>query len=141
MRGEQRERVYLDARRHGIVLVPALVRSIVIAGVGGFLVSAPAPLPVAAAFLVAVAVLLALRAVWAWEQTHVVVTDDTLALVQGWLRRRAATVRLELAGPVEVEQSLAGRLLGYGTLIAGPLEITHVPQPRSVYGLVESLSP
>jgi hypothetical protein len=50
-------------------------------------------------------------------------------------------VRLERVGAVEVEQSLAGRVLGYGTLIAGPLEITYVPQPRSGYGLVESRSP
>jgi hypothetical protein len=50
-------------------------------------------------------------------------------------------VRLERVGAVEVDQSLLGRMLGYGTLSAGPLEITYVPQPRSAYGLVESRSP
>ena len=38
--------------------------------------------------------------------------------------------------PVEVEQSLIGRALGYGTVVAGDLEIPHVPQPRDVYRLL-----
>jgi len=71
----------------------------------------------------------------------VIVTDDRLALVRGTLRRRIAAVRLERVGAVEVDQSVLGRMLGYGTLIAGPLQITYVPQPRNVYGLVESRSP
>jgi membrane protein YdbS with pleckstrin-like domain len=141
VREDPRERVYLDARRHGIVLLPALLRAFVIAGAGGFLVSAPSPLPLLGAVLVVAAALLAVRAVWRWEQTHVVVTDEKLAVVRGTLRRRTAAVRLERVGAVEIDQTLVGRLLGYGTVIAGPLEITYVPQPRSVYGLVESLSP
>jgi uncharacterized membrane protein YdbT with pleckstrin-like domain len=121
--------------------VPALARAFLVAGIGGFLISLRSPIPVAGAVLVAVASLLALRAVWKWERTHVIVTDDRLALVRGTLRRRIAAVRLERVGAVEVEQSLLGRVLGYGTLIAGPLSITYVPQPRNVYSVVESLSP
>jgi membrane protein YdbS with pleckstrin-like domain len=136
-----RERIHLDTRRHGIVLLPTLLRAFLAAGLGGFLVSLPFPLPLAGAALVILAALYALRAVWKWERTHVIVTDEQLALVRGTLRRRVAAVRLERVGAVEVEQSLFGRLFGYGTLVAGPLRITHVPQPRSVYGLVESLSP
>jgi hypothetical protein len=41
---------------------------------------------------------------------------------------------------LELEQSLPGRLLGYGTLVAGPLEIDHVPEPRRLYRLVERLA-
>ena len=67
-------------------------------------------------------------------------TDEQLAVVRGTLRRRIAAVRLERVGAVEVDQSLVGRLLGYGTLVAGPLEITYVPQPRSLHGLVSSAS-
>jgi uncharacterized membrane protein YdbT with pleckstrin-like domain len=135
------ERIYLDSRRHGVVLVPALARAFLIAGAGGFLFSLPWPSLVAGAALVLVAALLALRAVWRWERTHVIMTDDRLALVHGTLRRRTAAVRLERVGAVEVDQSLLGRVLGYGTLAAGPLQITYVPQPRSVYELGESRSP
>jgi uncharacterized membrane protein YdbT with pleckstrin-like domain len=141
VRTQPGERVYLDSRRHGVVLVPALARAFLLAGAGGFLFSLPWPALIAGAALVVLAALLALRAVWRWERTHVVMTDERLALVRGTLRRRTAAVRLERVGAVELDQSLLGRMLGYGTLIAGPLEITYVPQPRSAYGLVESRSP
>jgi uncharacterized membrane protein YdbT with pleckstrin-like domain len=140
VRLDHREPIYLDSRRHGIVLVPVLARVFLIAGVGGFLVSLTWPFPLAGAALVIVAAALALRAVWRWERTHVIMTDDQLALVRGTLRRRTAAVRLERVGAVEIDQSLVGRVLGYGTLVAGPLEITYVPQPRSVYRLVEGRS-
>jgi uncharacterized membrane protein YdbT with pleckstrin-like domain len=131
------EHVYLDSRRHGIVLSPALARSFLLAAVGGFLFALRSPLPLVGAALVMTAALLALRSVWRWERTHVVMTDEQLALVHGTIwRRRTSGVRLERVGAVEVDQSLLGRLLGYATLRAGPLEITHVPQPRSAYGLV-----
>jgi uncharacterized membrane protein YdbT with pleckstrin-like domain len=132
VRREPHERVYLDCRRHGIVLLPALLRAFALAAVGGVLVSLVWPLPVAGAALIAVAAATAFRAVWRWERTRVIITDERLALVRGTLRRRSASVRLERVGAVEVDQTVVGRLLGYGTLIAGPLEITYVPQPRSL---------
>jgi uncharacterized membrane protein YdbT with pleckstrin-like domain len=141
VRQERGELTYLDSRRHGVVLVPALLRAFLIAGAGGFLVSLAWPAALAGAALVVVAAMFALRAVWKWERTHVIMTDEKLAVVRGTLRRRTAAVRLDRVGAVEVDQSLLGRVLGYGTLVAGPLEITYVPQPRSVYGLVESRSP
>ena len=122
------------------MLAPALARAFLLAAAGGFLVSLAWPFALVGAGLVIAAALLALRAVWTWERTHVIVTDDRLALVRGTLRRRIAAVRLERVGAVEVDQSVLGRMLGYGTLIAGPLQITYVPQPRNVYGLVESRS-
>ena len=141
MREDNGRRIYLDSRRHGILLVPPLLRAFVIAALGGFLVSLWSPLPLGGAALVVVAAAYASRAVWSWDRTHVILTDDQLALVRGTLRRRTAAVRLERVGAVEVEQSLLGRLFGYGTLVAGPLEISYVPQPRDLYRLVESLSP
>ena len=138
MRTEGHERIYLDSRRHGIVLAPALLRAFLLAAAGGFLFSLGWPFLVVGAALVAVAAVLALRAVWRWERTRVVLTDEQLALVRGTLRRRTATVRLDRVGAVEVTQSLLGRLLGYGTLSAGALQITFVPQPRSAQRLVSS---
>jgi uncharacterized membrane protein YdbT with pleckstrin-like domain len=80
---------------------------------------------------------MALHAVWRWERTHVVVTTEKLFVVHGTVRRRAAAVRLARVGPVEVEQSLAGRrLLGYGTVIAGGVEITYVSEPGELARLV-----
>ena len=98
------------------------------------------PASIAGVALQAVGAFVALRAVWSWERTRVVLTTEKLFVVQGTLRRRAAAVRLARIGAVEIEQSLAGRLLGYGTIVAGGLEIEYVPEPRRVYGLVERLS-
>jgi uncharacterized membrane protein YdbT with pleckstrin-like domain len=67
----------------------------------------------------------------------VVLTTEKLFVVHGTVRRRAAAVRLERVGPVEIEESLLGRLLGYGTVVAGDLEITHFPEPGR---LIERLS-
>src|SRR5439155_26755930 len=78
----------------------------------------------------------ALVAVWRWERTRVVVTTDKIYVVHGTFRRRAAGVRLGRAGAIEVEQTLLGRLLGYGTLIAANLEIDFVADPQEVWHLV-----
>jgi uncharacterized membrane protein YdbT with pleckstrin-like domain len=104
------------------------------------LLAQPWPLPLPGAALVVLAALVCLRAVWVWERTHVVVTTDKLLVLDGTLRRRSAAVRLRAIENLELEQSLTGRVLGYGTLVAGPLEIEHLPQPRSVYRLVERLA-
>jgi uncharacterized membrane protein YdbT with pleckstrin-like domain len=124
------EEVRLDERRHAIVLAGPLARALGLAagGVSGFVVGWP--LSAVGVALLALAAAAAVRAVWRWDRTHVVLTTDKLFVVYGTVRRRAAAVRLERVGPVEVEQSLLGRLLGYGTVVAGDLEITHVPEPR-----------
>ncbi len=134
------EQVCFDVRRHGVSLARPLAQAAVLALSGGVLLAQPWPLQLPGAALVVLAALVCLRAVWLWERTHLVVTTDRVCLVDGTLRRRRATVRLRAVENLELEQSLPGRLLGYGTLVAGPLEIEHVPQPRAVYRLVERLA-
>jgi uncharacterized membrane protein YdbT with pleckstrin-like domain len=146
--GEQRkrmetsawERVCLDERRHAVVLAPAFLRALGLAAVGLGLMAIGWPASIVGVALQAVGAVIALRAVWEWEQTRLVLTTDKLFVVHGTLRKRAAAVRLARIGAVEIEQGLLGRLLGYGTIVAGELEIDYVPQPRRVYGLVERLS-
>ena len=134
------EQVFVDQRRHGIVLVRPLARAVLLAlaGVVGLLLGWPGTVP--GAFLVAVAAVYALAAVVRWDRTHVVLTGEKLFVVHGVLRRRAAAVRLAKVSTVEVEQSLLGRLLGYGTVVAGDLEIDCVPRAREVSALVERLA-
>ena len=134
------EQVCFDVRRHGVSLARPLAQAAVLTLSGGVLLAQPWPLKLPGAALVVLAALVCLRAVWLWERTHLVVTTDKVCLVDGTLRRRRATVRLRAVENLELEQSLPGRLLGYGTLVAGPLEIEHVPQPRAVYRLVERLA-
>jgi uncharacterized membrane protein YdbT with pleckstrin-like domain len=134
------EKVCLDERRHAIVLAAPFARALGLAalGIGLMAIGWPASIPGVA--LQALGAAIALRAVWSWEQTRVVLTTDKLFVVHGTLRKRAAAVRLTRIGALEIEQGLLGRLLGYGTIVAGELEIDYVPEPRRVYGLVERLS-
>jgi uncharacterized membrane protein YdbT with pleckstrin-like domain len=134
------ERICLRARRHGIVLVGSFVRAGVLGlwGTSGVLVGWP--LSALGAILLVAAAIVALRSVWRWERTQVIVTTEKLYVVHGTLRRRAAAVRLSRINAIEIDQTLLGRLLGYGTLIAGDLEIPYVREPRRVCGLVTGLA-
>ena len=138
---ERDEEVCLEARRHGIVLARPLFWAVVLSGVGGVVSTAPRPFSLAGAALIALGALIAVRAVWKWERTRVVVTTDKVFLVGGTLRRRAQSVRL--AGQSRRWSSsrpLSGQLLGYGTVVVGPLALDHLPKPKSVYRLVERLA-
>lgn len=141
MRREPDERVILESKRHGIVLVGPLLRALAVAVAGSvWLAFLPWPWSVASPVLIGCAALLALRSVWRWEATRVVVTPDRLRVSTGILRRHEAVVRIDRVQTLEVEQTLPGRLLRYGTLVAGDLEVTCVPQPRELRRLVERLS-
>jgi uncharacterized membrane protein YdbT with pleckstrin-like domain len=134
------ERVCLEERRHAVVLAGPFLRALGLAAVGIGLMAIGWPASIGGVALQALGAFIALRAVWNWERTRVVLTTEKLFVVHGTLRRRAAAVRLARVGTVEIEQSLLGRLLGYGTIVAGELEIEYVPGPRRLYGLVERLS-
>jgi uncharacterized membrane protein YdbT with pleckstrin-like domain len=133
------EEVCLDARRHGVVLAWPFAQAVGLAATGGILVTQTWPLALLGTFAVVSAAAIALRAVWRWEWTHFVVTTERVYLAQGSLRRRAKAVRLHAIDAVELEQGAVGRLLGYGTVLVGPLEVEHVPKPKEVTQLVERL--
>jgi hypothetical protein len=82
---------------------------------------------VAGAILLALAAFTAVVAVARWDRTHLAVTGSTLVVEHGILNRRTASISLN--GTVfEVERTLLGRMLGYGTVIAGELEMDYVPR-------------
>ena len=125
------EHVCLEMRRHGIVLARPLVRSGGVAIAGIFVLTLPwAAAAVVGAALIAVAAAFTLRAVWQWERTRIVVTTEKLYVVNGTLRRRTKAVKLRAVDAVELDQSLLGRLMGYGTVVVGPLTVGHVAGPR-----------
>jgi len=140
MLASEEEQVCFDARRHGVSLARPLTGAVVLALSGGFLATREFPSQILGALLVIAGALIALRAVWRWERTHLVVTTEKVFVVDGTIRRRASAVRLRTVENLGLEQSLLGRLLGYGTIVAGPLHIEHVPEPKHVYRLVERLA-
>lgn len=136
MDGPAGERVYVDARRHGVVLVRPLGRALVLALLGAVAFLGGWPVSAAGAALLCIAAIGAVAAVWRWDRTRVVLTAEKLFVVHGTLRRRAAAVRLARVQTVEIEQSAFGRLLGYGTVVAGDLEISCVADPGEMHGLL-----
>jgi uncharacterized membrane protein YdbT with pleckstrin-like domain len=140
MYASSEERVCFDVRRHGVVLMRPFVWAITLTIVGLFLLAMPWPVPVVAPLVVGAGAVSAFAAVWRWDRTRFVVTTEKVFLVEGVARKRASAVRLSGLRSISLEQSMLGRVLGYGTLHAGPLEVEHVPQARQARDLVERLA-
>jgi hypothetical protein len=134
------EEICLEARRHGIVLARPLGWATLLACIGGALTTAPWPVPPLGALVVAFAAVVALRAVWKWERTRVVVTTEKVFVVGGTWRKKARAVRLKAVEAVELEQTVPGQLLGYGTVVVGPLALEKIPKPKRFYHLVDRLA-
>src|SRR6266446_8898108 len=66
------ERVCLDERRHAVVLAGPFVRALGLASVGIGLMAIGWPVSIIGVLLQAAGAFVALRAVWSWEQTRVV---------------------------------------------------------------------
>jgi Bacterial PH domain len=127
------ERICLEERRHGIVLLRPFVKALGVGALGAGCSWIGGPLTIPGALVLAYAAFVAVRAAWAWESTRLVVTTEKLYVTYGFWRRRAACVRLVRTRTIEVEQTLLGRLLGYGTLIAGELEVDYIAGPWRVW--------
>lgn len=136
---EPGEEVVYEERPHTAALAGPLLRALVLTAVGALLVLAGSVLTwglgAVGALLLAVAAFLTLVEVWRWDRTQVVVTTEKLFIISGLAQRRAAAVRLTRAGVVEMEQDALGRMLGYGTITAGNLEIPYVADPDRVCAL------
>ena len=134
------ERICFDVRRHGVVLVRPFLRAVALAIAGLFFLAMPWPVPIAGPLVIGIAAVSAFAAVWRWDRTRFVVTTEKVFLVQGVTRKKASAVRVHGLRSISLEQSFLGRMLGYGTLHAGPLEVEHVPHARRAHDLVERLA-
>jgi len=118
----------IEAHRHGIALARPFLRACLLAAGGVACFFAPwTPFAAAGAVLLALAALVAVVGAARWDRTHLAVTGSALVVEYGFLNRRSATI--SLSGTVfEIERPLLGRVLGYGTVIAGELEMDYVPR-------------
>ena len=140
MRLHPGEELCFESRRHGIVLARPFLKAFVLGGIGAALFLGGTAGSVLGAFALGLAALIAVLAAWRWERTRLVVTTEKVALVRGTMRQRSATIPLQRLDVLELEQSLPGRVLGYGTLVAGPLEIDGVSHPGDVCRLLGRLA-
>lgn len=118
----------VETHRHGVALARPLLRASALAAAGGACFLGPWPeVSAVGAVLLAAAAAIAVIAVVRWDRTHLSLTGNALVVEHGFLNRRTASISLN--GTVfEVERTLAGRIFGYGTVIAGELEIDAVPR-------------
>jgi uncharacterized membrane protein YdbT with pleckstrin-like domain len=118
----------METHRHGIALARPFLRALGLALAGAACFLAPwSVVAVLGAALLALAALIAVAAVLRWDRTHLAVTGSALVVEHGLLSRRTASISLK--GTVfEVERTLPGRILGYGTIVAGELEMDYVPR-------------
>ena len=130
----------LETRQHGIVLGASVAKALILACAGAALLALGWPWSAGGVVAMALAALVALRAAWRWDRTKIVLTSDRLGVVTGVLGRRTASVRLSSFGTLEIEQTVSGRLLRYGTLIAGELEVDFVPDPAELQELITELA-
>jgi hypothetical protein len=130
------EEIRLLARPHGAALARPLSRPLLLAIAGGALVLTGSPvawaLGAVGAVVLGASALLALAAVWRWDRTRLVLTTEKLFVVYG-IARRGGAAGGRARGPGRAdEQGVLGRLLGYGTLVAGDFEVPYVPGPVDV---------
>jgi len=118
----------IEAHRHGIALARPFLRALVLALAGAACFLAPWVVVAAVgASLMALAAFIAVVAVVRWDRTHLALTGNALVVEHGFLSRRTASISLN--GTVfEVERTLFGRILGYGTVVAGELQMDYVPR-------------
>jgi len=118
----------VEAHRHGVALARPLLRALVLALAGAACFLAPwTAVAAAGAVLLALAAVIAVVAVARWDRTHLLVTGNAFVVEHGFLRRSSASVSLN-GTVLEIERPLLGRILGYGTVVAGDLEIDWVPR-------------
>ncbi|HEY2354840.1 MAG TPA: PH domain-containing protein [Gaiellaceae bacterium] len=119
----------IQTHRHGIVLMRPLFRSLLLATAGAACFFAPwaTEFSVVGAALLALAAVSAVVGVTRWDRTHLAVTKNAFVVEYGLMRRKKASISLN-ATVFEVERTLLGRILGYGTVIAGELEVDCVPR-------------
>src|SRR5438093_3606470 len=72
------EQVYIEERRHGVVLVGSFLRALALAGPGVFAVLVGWPATIVGAVLLGIAAAIVVRAVWLLERALVVLTTEQL---------------------------------------------------------------
>lgn len=147
------ERRVLRCRRHWVILVPSVVRTVAIVGLV-FWLSTLIPSDGDAATVVAsvlwyaaVAAVLWLAVQTAdWWDDIIMITDERIMNVTGLLASRMKDTPISKITDRDIQHSLIGNLLGYGTIIiesAGHKSmqrLRYVPQPMTVYEAIVKLT-
>ena len=96
--------------------------------VAGIIAAAFGPVGwIIAAICFAVAAVLALRAWFIRWTTEIAVTNFRVIYAQGFIQRRSVEIHMDKVESVDVDQSVLGRMLDYGTVIVRGTRATLEP--------------
>ncbi len=114
------ERVKAHATIHWVTYLNGLIALAIAAVI--FIAARPAPkfalaVDIAALMPAALGVMLILRAWFHQWGTEIAVTDHRVIYKSGVISRRTVEMHVDQIESVEVKQSVAGRILGYGDLV------------------------
>lgn len=134
----------IAVRRHPAVLLQPVAEV-----VGGLLLAGFASTTLGIVWIWWLWLLLLVRLVWkvfAWSIEFFLVTEHRVMLVTGVLNRKVAMMPLAKVTDINLDRSLAGRILGYGEFImesAGQQQalrnVDYMPYPEQLYLEVSSV--
>ena len=134
------EELVLDLRPHPVALALPAIATLLIVGLGIWLVTISDGVWVWVA-LAAVALALLVypvRRLTDWLTSHFVVTSDRIIHRQGLIAKSSMEIPLEAINDVRFEQGVIDRVLGAGTLViqsaseSGRQEFSHIRKPEDV---------
>ncbi len=144
------ERAAIETRRHWMILLAPVLKSLVALGIATFLLAgdraASGVSDIAVLLIVVILGYLAYQ-ILQWWLDHFIVTDRRVLLVSGVLTKKTAVMPLMKVTDLTYEQNPMGRLLSYGTFIfesAGQDQalsrVSHLPGgPRQIYKQISEL--
>src|SRR5262245_36655987 len=118
----ENEQIRFVTRQHWLVLFGEILSEMVIAAVLGSLVTliwmfwVPDPLVTLGYLLLLLPAVSLLSDLLIWKNRQYVVTNWRVIQIAGVLKKEVSDSSLEMVNDVKLEQSLLGRLLGYGSI-------------------------
>ena len=134
------EELILDLRPHPVALALPLLATLLVVGIGIWLMTLVDGTLVWVVLAVTALIVIAypLRRFVDWLTSHFVVTSDRIVHRQGLVARSSMEIPLEAINDVRFSQSVVDRVLGAGTLViqsaseSGRQEFSHIRRPEDV---------
>jgi uncharacterized membrane protein YdbT with pleckstrin-like domain len=113
------ERIVAIGKKHWVIYLPGasvLILAILIEAVQLVVPHAGLAIEIVAAIVAVLALILLIREWFSQWTTEIVVTNRRVVYKRGFISRFTREMNMEKIESVAVDQTLAGRLLGYGTI-------------------------
>jgi membrane protein YdbS with pleckstrin-like domain len=132
------EQLVLDLRPHPVALALASLVTLIVVGVGVWLMSAFNFDLIVLALIVVALIAYPIRQLVGWLTSYFVVTSDRVIQREGWIAKRSIEIPLEQINDIRFEQGVFGRMIGSGDLHIrsasndGPTTFNDIRHPEEV---------